>query len=746
MLGVQKILQGNRWITRNKIESAKYRSAGDRARDERDWAGAAENYRKHLAAHSDDVAIWVQLGHSLKEGEDFDAAEAAYQQAVQIGSDDADAQLQLAHFLKMRNRPKQAAIAFRECMRIAPSEAVYNELRHLGFEADAAVLLQQAPFNTAGHRRYFELRDLFEYLLQHTTVTGISRVVLGLITYVLEEMPDEESDRYCFVHQFGAGDALWLLPKANLHRIAVAAMAPAVDHQAMLSLINEIKRVSPFVRLQRGDLYFIPGAFWDAASSPTFLPSLKGQGIYVGAYIYDLIPITHAHYCMAGLTEGFNIAFAESAACFDFTLTISKFVAEEVQRFLNDRAMRKFPIIPVALAHELQFHKPVASLRRRPSPIIEHLAGRNFVLCVCTIEARKNHIYLFYIWQEMINEGLDVPDLVFVGRYGWRVTDLIGQIDASHHLDGRLHILQGLSDADLGALYDACLFTVFPSFVEGWGLPVGESLAHGKVCVASSESSIPEVGGNLAVYIDPFNMRSGHKAIRDLIVNPGLRKQLEAKIKKDFVARTWKDVGAEFFSKIDGVLASLPPPDDGRNRAWPNLRSGEMLSIADLQSRAMRRPEYVLNPLRMIFAQGWRNVEESGTWIRDQAATLRFNSGLSEGTRIIAFLCISTSNHPVAHNTLQIWIGETDAGVRKPDQRDDHIRQPLKPDERYWARVRGKVGGEGLIVVNFRTTGAIEMTDPTSMPVLVRLHNIGFSPEQDMSSRMDLLEQAALTG
>ena len=62
------------------------------------------------------------------------------------------------------------------------------------------------------------------------------------------------------------------------------------------------------------------------------------------------------------------------------------------------------------------------------------------------------------------------------------------------------------SDATLYQLYERCLFTVFPSFYEGWGLPVGESLWFGKNCIASNASSIPEVGKEFVTYFDPQSL------------------------------------------------------------------------------------------------------------------------------------------------------------------------------------------------------------------------------------------------
>lgn len=64
----------------------------------------------------------------------------------------------------------------------------------------------------------------------------------------------------------------------------------------------------------------------------------------------------------------------------------------------------------------------------------------------------------------------------------------------------------GISDADLAALYSACLFTLYPSVYEGWGLPVWEGLGNGKFCLSSNQGSLPEAGEEFADYADPWNV------------------------------------------------------------------------------------------------------------------------------------------------------------------------------------------------------------------------------------------------
>src|SRR5262249_11931898 len=86
------------------------------------------------------------------------------------------------------------------------------------------------------------------------------------------------------------------------------------------------------------------------------------------------------------------------------------------------------------------------------------------------------------VWQRLLERhGTNlVPNLVFAGKIGWLVDELLDDLEASGYLNGKIILLRNLSDAELQQAYHSCLFTVFPSLSEGWGLPIAESLAHGK--------------------------------------------------------------------------------------------------------------------------------------------------------------------------------------------------------------------------------------------------------------------------
>jgi glycosyltransferase involved in cell wall biosynthesis len=176
----------------------------------------------------------------------------------------------------------------------------------------------------------------------------------------------------------------------------------------------------------------------------------------------------------------------------------------------------------------------------------------SYALFVSTIEARKNHALLFRVWRRLLEEmpADRVPTLVFAGRVGWLIGDLMQQIANTDHLDGKLIIIEDPTDAELTALYRGCLFTLFPSFFEGWGLPVTESLAFGKPCIISNRTSLPEAGGKLARIFDPDNLHDAYHIIRQTIEDrPGLARW-EAEVQREFQPVPWS-------ATVEAILSGL---------------------------------------------------------------------------------------------------------------------------------------------------------------------------------------------
>lgn len=169
-----------------------------------------------------------------------------------------------------------------------------------------------------------------------------------------------------------------------------------------------------------------------------------------------------------------------------------------------------------------------------------------FLLFVSTIEIRKNHRVLIDAYAMLMEQGrTDLPLLVFAGQRGWMVEDLLAEIDEGEGACSYVRIVENLSDAELCELYARALFTVYPSFYEGWGIPVAEALTLGKLCICSDRGSLPEVAQGLLPLLAPDSPAAWAAAIADYLDHPERIAQQEDRIRRNYNPRGWDDFRAE---------------------------------------------------------------------------------------------------------------------------------------------------------------------------------------------------------
>jgi glycosyltransferase involved in cell wall biosynthesis len=125
---------------------------------------------------------------------------------------------------------------------------------------------------------------------------------------------------------------------------------------------------------------------------------------------------------------------------------------------------------------------------------------KDYLLAVGTLEPRKNHLNLFRAI-ERLPRGYDVP-LVVAGRVGWSADDILRSANTLREA-GRVILLDYVDDRLLPGLYAGALAVVYPSWYEGFGLPVLEGLASGTPVIASRVPAHVEVAGDQAIFVDP---------------------------------------------------------------------------------------------------------------------------------------------------------------------------------------------------------------------------------------------------
>lgn len=150
-----------------------------------------------------------------------------------------------------------------------------------------------------------------------------------------------------------------------------------------------------------------------------------------------------------------------------------------------------------------------------------------FILTVGDLQPRKNQVGLIRAFAEMVRAFPKLPHrLVLAGKEQWRGSEACRAAEETG-LAGRIHFTGFVHDGSLLQLYNACDFFVFPSFYEGFGLPVLEAMACARAVACSNTSAVHEVADAAAILFDPHSTTEMTRAMLDLALNPELRLRME---------------------------------------------------------------------------------------------------------------------------------------------------------------------------------------------------------------------------
>jgi glycosyltransferase involved in cell wall biosynthesis len=249
---------------------------------------------------------------------------------------------------------------------------------------------------------------------------------------------------------------------------------------------------------------------------------------------YDVIPILFPHLVVLP-PGGFAAYFVDMAWCAEAVLCISEHTRRDCEAVLRRLGAPVPPTHVIVLGSELR----TESSGTPPAALLKAGAQRPFVLFVSTIERRKNHEILYRAWLRLREQGVQPHRLVFVGMKGWGVNDLFSDLELDPRIQDDILVLNHVPDAELAWLYQHAAFTVFPSLYEGWGLPVVESLAWGKFCLASNAASLPEAGGEWAEYLDPWDLPAWVERLGFYMTHPEEVARRNARIAQEFQPPTW---------------------------------------------------------------------------------------------------------------------------------------------------------------------------------------------------------------
>jgi glycosyltransferase involved in cell wall biosynthesis len=168
------------------------------------------------------------------------------------------------------------------------------------------------------------------------------------------------------------------------------------------------------------------------------------------------------------------------------------------------------------------------------------IRGR-MVLMVGDLQPRKNHLGLLRAFEEVLRAHPQLPQqLVFIGKETWYSKELHRAVKASAIAE-RVHFTGFIEDEDLVQFYGASDLLVFPSFYEGFGLPILEAMACARAVVCSNVTAIPEVADGAAILFDTYSASETARAIRDVLLDSELRTRLERLGTKRAAHFSWEE-------------------------------------------------------------------------------------------------------------------------------------------------------------------------------------------------------------
>lgn len=270
--------------------------------------------------------------------------------------------------------------------------------------------------------------------------------------------------------------------------------------------------------------------------------------------VHDLIPITHPQYCREGEDAKHRQRVETLLRCGAGVIANSAYTLASLTNFARsqDLPMPQHSVVAPLGVEPVWLTPPSADA----SSLGMDEDGRPYFLTLGTIEGRKNHILLLKVWRDLAAAlGEKCPRLVIVGQRGWQCGEATGLLDNSPVLRPHVTELADCGDDVLLSLMAGARALLFPSFAEGYGLPLVEALAMGTPVIASNLDVFREIAGDIVTSLDPHDMLAWYAAVREF-VEPASRERAAqlARIKAaDFRPPSWK----EHFARVDQLLEKV---------------------------------------------------------------------------------------------------------------------------------------------------------------------------------------------
>jgi glycosyltransferase involved in cell wall biosynthesis len=383
--------------------------------------------------------------------------------------------------------------------------------------------------------------------------TGVQRVTRGIYA---ELAARASVTAICFnwvgkfYHLLGEPELEYLIAPFSRYRSPVGR--PDLRGEKLPGELRRYFRRRPLAltpALRKGNILLVPDIYFDERTRllPEVLTESTGRTV---AIFHDAATLGLGMFSPAA-ADGFR-RYVQSLAAFDQVICISEQSRSDLLDLWQQHGIKNAPETCVE-GWPLAFEP-------REQALVPHRSRARTVLCVSSLEHRKNHLCLLWAAEYLWTTGCEF-ELRLVGRstgaWGHKVVPRIRWLQAK----GRpISWLKHVDDSTLLRAYRECHFTVYPSLAEGFGLPIIESLSHGKPCICGRNGALGEIataGGCLL--IDQTNVAELAHAMRQLLNDKETYGSL-AKRAGERRFRSWSEYGSTLVDYLRDQETASPAP------------------------------------------------------------------------------------------------------------------------------------------------------------------------------------------
>ena len=313
---------------------------------------------------------------------------------------------------------------------------------------------------------------------------------------------------------------------------AGGALCKSINHLPFEFPVHNLeetsKQLSAILEIEEIDAHFSP-----------YYPYLAQTRYPCFLTIFDLLPLRHPEwFSNEKVRSFFDGPMRQSAGRTAHIFAISEATRQDIHEIYG------IPLDRITVTHLAPTIAP--SIMGAKTPLIPE----PYFLCVGTLEPRKNLERTVMAFEQFVGEHPDSEHrLMLVGAYGWKSGSLLRRIEQLGH---RVCMMGYLSDQQLATCYLHADTVLFASLAEGFGLPVIEAIECGVPVVTSRLSSMPEVGGDIAIYCNPLDAESICDAM-ERSLDPAVRQRVKDLTAAHLSSFSWEKTASITFEKICAI-------------------------------------------------------------------------------------------------------------------------------------------------------------------------------------------------